>query len=200
MKNCIKPNSLNSKQLTTAMDHRMKIMMTVTKMIMITTTMETNMQTNESRSHFSLQSHHIHQFIVCFFFFWIKFIFVFSPSEWNVREYQFEIMIFVYSAAIENNRGNWSGATWSRNWIWLPGRSSGCSGWTKSMRDGCLSTEIIELLQSFDFVVVVEWCTSLVCAGMHIRWPVSTDSMLSFSWLLLVCSWRYWQKHTGHID
>lgn len=39
-----------------------------------------------------------------------------------------------YSASIENDCGNRSSITWSRNRIRLPGRSSGCIGWTKSMQ------------------------------------------------------------------
>lgn len=45
---------------------------------------------------------------------------------------KFTVHFKLNSASIENKCGKWSSITWSWHWIWLPSRSSRCTGWAKS--------------------------------------------------------------------
>lgn len=155
--------STHLKQMITVMEHQMRITMIAKKMIMITMKIQMTISMHGNRFHFSLRWHRIHQFIVSF-----SSTIIFFKSinlKWLV------FIIFKNSAAIENDCGNWSSITWSWNWIWLHGRSCSCPGWTKSIThlkiDQTEKTTNFLIIFSI-FFLLIEWCTSVVCAGKSI--------------------------------
>lgn len=54
--------------------------------------------------------------------------------------------------------------------------------------------------ERYFLLIFLEWCRSIVCTRMYTRWQIPTDSMLSFSWILLVRSWRHRKKYTRNIN
>lgn len=130
-----------------ARGYQVKIMtaaMTTITIITMTITTTMNIWANEGRFHFSHPSHNIRQFIVntCCCFLWLLLLFCsFTHAITSLnfvlfiqRNLSYIFKFFEYSASIENNCGKWSSITWSWHWIWLPGRSSRCTGWTKSKK------------------------------------------------------------------